>query len=88
MWKHNNISCCLTPSTLPCTTHSPLLSPPVLEYAVILSIEVSRRKLYHKQRVPALFKKKNDRDWGGQKDIESEGVVSEEAVELVVKDVK
>lgn len=49
---------------------------------------MSRRKLYHKQRVPALFKKKNDRDWGGQKDTESEGVVSEEAVELVVKDVK
>lgn len=65
--KLGNISYCLTPSTLLYATHSPLLSPPCLEYAVILSIEVSRRKLYHKQRVPALFKKKNDRDWWGLK---------------------
>lgn len=37
--------------------------------------------LYHKQPVPALFKKKNDRDCGGVKRTQG-------AVELVVKHVK
>jgi len=59
------------------TTHSDVL--PIS--AVILTIAVTRQRLDHKQHVPALFKNKNDRDMGvGQKDTESEGVVSEEAV--------
>lgn len=90
MGKHNNISRCLTPCMLLCTTHSAVFSPPCLGYAVILSTEGNRQKLYHKQYVPALFKKKNDRDWGGRgvKRTQRVGVVSEELVELVVKDVK
>lgn len=33
---------------------------------------MSTWKLYHKKHAPGLFKKKNDTDWGGQKDTESE----------------
>lgn len=70
-------------------THSALPSPPFHGYAVILSIAVRRQKLYHKQRVPGLFKKKNDRDLGLGGRVKGtqrmRGVVLEEAVDLVVR---